>query len=142
MRYHIDIEDGTKRLVDTEGEDLIADGLPAAVADQLLRHLDGVGRDTGREIAAVVRDANGNGILRATLKLDLQWLDGAQTRTIETAPAFADGLKPGPVDDAVQVRPAGPDAMRSEQTRAWKPEDEASDESFPASDPPAANRFD
>jgi hypothetical protein len=32
--------------------------------------------------------------------------------------------------------------MRDSVKRPWKPEDEASDESFPASDPPAGNRFD
>jgi len=32
--------------------------------------------------------------------------------------------------------------MRSRLRRKWTTADEASDESFPASDPPAANRFD
>ncbi|HEX4299029.1 MAG TPA: hypothetical protein VHZ56_13490 [Devosia sp.] len=59
-----------------------------------------------------------------------------------TAPAFKDRQKPGPGDAEVQIRPAGPDGMRDVPKRQWKPEDEASDESFPASDPPAANRFD
>ena len=59
-----------------------------------------------------------------------------------TAPAFKDKQKPGPKDAEVQIRPAGPDGMRDGPERDWKPEDEASDESFPASDPPAANRFD
>jgi hypothetical protein len=58
-----------------------------------------------------------------------------------TAPAFKDKQKPGPKDADVQIRPAGPDGMRDQPSK-WKPEDEASDESFPASDPPAANRFD
>lgn len=35
------------------------------------------------------------------------------------------------------VRDAGPEAMRSDPVRPWRKEDEASDESFPASDPPA-----
>ena len=56
--------------------------------------------------------------------------------------AFKDGKKPGPKDAEVQIRPAGPESMRSEVKRKWTVEDEASDESFPASDPPAANRFD
>jgi NAD(P)-dependent dehydrogenase (short-subunit alcohol dehydrogenase family) len=35
------------------------------------------------------------------------------------------------------VRPAGPEAMRDPAARPWTPVDEASDESFPASDPPS-----
>jgi hypothetical protein len=58
------------------------------------------------------------------------------------APAFKDRQKPGPRDADVQIRPAGPDGMRDAPRRQWRPEDEASDESFPASDPPAANRYD
>ena len=58
------------------------------------------------------------------------------------ATAFKEKAKPGHEEDPVQVRPAGPEAMRSQVKREWKVEDEASDESFPASDPPAANRFD
>ena len=58
------------------------------------------------------------------------------------APAYDNGEKPGPDESETQVRPAGPDGMRDKPKKDWKPEDEASDESFPASDPPAANRFD
>ncbi|HEY0854347.1 MAG TPA: hypothetical protein VGD86_05940 [Devosia sp.] len=58
------------------------------------------------------------------------------------AAAFRDKQPPGPEDAHVQVRPAGPDGMRSKPGREWTKEDEAADESFPASDPPAANRFD
>ena len=63
-------------------------------------------------------------------------------KTPDTAPAFRERLKPGPLEADIQIRPAGPEGMRDWPTRAWMPEDEASDESFPASDPPAANRFD
>jgi uncharacterized membrane protein YebE (DUF533 family) len=35
-----------------------------------------------------------------------------------------------------QVRDAGPNAMRDRSKRKWSKTDEASDESFPASDPP------
>lgn len=58
------------------------------------------------------------------------------------ATAFKDGAKAGPMAADVQVRSAGPEAMRSPVRRRWTATDEASDESFPASDPPAANRFD
>lgn len=36
-----------------------------------------------------------------------------------------------------QVRDSGPDAMRDKPSRSWDKTDQASDESFPASDPPA-----
>jgi hypothetical protein len=60
----------------------------------------------------------------------------------QAAAAVADQLKPGAEDSAVQVRDAGPEGMRSTPRRRWTSIDEAVDESFPASDPPAANRFD
>jgi hypothetical protein len=61
---------------------------------------------------------------------------------VRKASAFRDRRKVGPVEAAVQVRPAGPEGMRSDVRRRWTTTDEASDESFPASDPPADNRFD
>ena len=36
-----------------------------------------------------------------------------------------------------RVRDAGPEAMRDESPRTWTKADEESDQSFPASDPPA-----
>ena len=48
-------------------------------------------------------------------------------------PAFASGE--GAAGNATQVRNAGPDAMR-DSPRRWSTVDEASDQSFPASDPP------
>lgn len=49
--------------------------------------------------------------------------------------AFADGQ--GADDNFAQVRDAGPKAMADKPVRDWSKADEASDESFPASDPPS-----
>jgi hypothetical protein len=38
---------------------------------------------------------------------------------------------------SAQVRSAGPDGMRDDLRRPWDKTDQSSDESFPASDPPA-----
>ena len=54
----------------------------------------------------------------------------------DAAPAFKDGKKPGPKDSEVQIRPAGADAQGT-KPKKWDKQDEAVDESFPASDPPA-----
>lgn len=48
--------------------------------------------------------------------------------------AFAHGQQPGA--NVSKVRDAGPQAMRDTPERPWSKTDEASDESFPASDPP------
>lgn len=79
----------------------------------------------------------------AHAELDL-WLEAERQVDIEASPAaaFKDGAKTGPLDSNNQVRPAGPEGMRDEPKRPWTPLDEAIDESFPASDPPTANRFD
>lgn len=53
----------------------------------------------------------------------------------EGSPAFARGQHPG--ENVAKVRDAGPEAMGDKPKREWSREDEASDESFPASDPPA-----
>ncbi len=50
-------------------------------------------------------------------------------------PAFAAGQEPG--ENVAKVRDAGPEAMADAPKREWTKADEASDESFPASDPPA-----
>ncbi|MEO1969188.1 MAG: hypothetical protein ABGW87_10805 [Sphingomonadaceae bacterium] len=49
----------------------------------------------------------------------------------EAEPAFASGQGEGP------IRNAGPSSMRDKPARAWTEVDEDSDQSFPASDPPA-----
>jgi hypothetical protein len=51
----------------------------------------------------------------------------------DEAAALRDGRKPGPTDAPVQVRNSGPDAMK-DRPEKWDEVDEASDESFPASD--------
>ena len=48
--------------------------------------------------------------------------------------AFADGQVSD--DNFSQVRDSGPEAMADKPSREWSKTDEASDESFPASDPP------
>ena len=54
-----------------------------------------------------------------------------------TPAAFASGEA---TEGFAPVRNAGPDAMKSDP-KHWDEVDEASDESFPASDPPAAGKF-
>jgi len=49
--------------------------------------------------------------------------------------AFAEGQAGGA--NFAQVRDAGPEAMADPPGRTWTKTDEESDESFPASDPPA-----
>lgn len=53
------------------------------------------------------------------------------------APALSRGTRPpGPVGTSSAARQAGPEAMRDPPS-TWSKVDEAADESFPASDPPA-----
>jgi len=59
-----------------------------------------------------------------------------QTQKSDDAAAMRDGHKPGPKDAPVQVRNSGPDAMK-DRPEKWDGVDQASDESFPASDPGA-----
>ncbi|HEY4202045.1 MAG TPA: hypothetical protein VGM83_15940 [Devosiaceae bacterium] len=54
----------------------------------------------------------------------------------DKAVAFKNGKKTGPNSSPTQVRPAGPDGQKN-PPRQWDKVDQAEDESFPASDPPA-----
>lgn len=54
------------------------------------------------------------------------------------APALRHGGAHGAVGSSGSVRPAGPSAMRDPPS-SWDEVDEASDESFPASEPPNLN---
>ena len=57
----------------------------------------------------------------------------------QTAAATSRGkTAPGPVGKSGAARSAGPEAMR-DPPKEWDKEDQASDESFPASDPPGIN---
>jgi hypothetical protein len=53
----------------------------------------------------------------------------------ESHPAFADGQDFS--DNFSKVRDSGPHAMGDAPVREWAREDEESDQSFPASDPPS-----
>lgn len=53
----------------------------------------------------------------------------------ERRAAFAEGQ--GADENFSQVRDSGPQAMADSPSREWSKTDEASDESFPASDPPS-----
>ncbi|MCW0199049.1 hypothetical protein [Sphingopyxis sp.] len=68
----------------------------------------------------------------------LFWFVRRPSRTSKSenhSAAFADGeTHPENFD---QTRSAGPDAMRDDVKRPWERVDQAVDESFPASDPPA-----
>lgn len=58
----------------------------------------------------------------------------------QDAPAAFAGGQPRDFDKSDEITPirdSGPAAMRDEPRRKWTPTDEASDQSFPASDAPA-----
>lgn len=55
------------------------------------------------------------------------------SRTNDAAVAMKDGKKPGPKDSPVQVRNAGKQAQ-ADAPKEWDREDDALDQSFPASD--------
>ena len=72
--------------------------------------------------------ATGYAIYRAT-----------QRKAHESHPAFASAETSGP--NFAKVRNAGPESIRDGETAHWDTVDQAGDESFPASDPPAMNKF-
>jgi hypothetical protein len=56
-----------------------------------------------------------------------------QANKTDKAAAMKHGTKPGPKDAPVQVRPAGEESQ-ADKPKNWDAQDEAVDESFPASD--------
>lgn len=66
----------------------------------------------------------------------LRWRQSGKLRDVfHPAPALRGGVAPGPGGGSGAIRPAGRGAMRDPPSN-WDRVDEASDESFPASDPP------
>ena len=57
-----------------------------------------------------------------------------QNETSSDAAALKDGKKPGPKDAPQQVRNAGTEDM-ADKPNKWDKQDDAVDETFPASDP-------
>lgn len=66
------------------------------------------------------------------------WRRSREDEPERPAPAHSrNKTAPGPVGKSGAARSAGPEAMR-DPPEQWEREDQASDESFPASDPPPA----
>jgi len=63
---------------------------------------------------------------------------GAADEEVPAAAHSRGKTVPGPVGQSGAARSAGPEAMRDPPTE-WEKTDQASDESFPASDPPAVS---
>ncbi len=61
-----------------------------------------------------------------------------RTKSTPPSAALAGRGAEGPVGHSGGARPAGPEAMRDPPAK-WGKVDQAGDESFPASDPPAIN---
>lgn len=73
----------------------------------------------------------------AALLVSRRWLGNGLDDDEVFAPALSKGSRAaGAYGSSGGARQAGPDAMR-DPPRSWSKIDEASDESFPASDPPA-----
>lgn len=77
----------------------------------------------------------------AGLGLLTGWLFGRAARRQPSADSHAAAFRAGETDpeSRTQTRNAGPHAMRDDTRREWREVDQASDESFPASDPPSFN---
>ncbi|MAF27705.1 MAG: hypothetical protein CL820_17085 [Croceicoccus sp.] len=62
-----------------------------------------------------------------------------QNNQTGSSPAYAGGTPrdKSTSDEITPIRDAGPSSMRDTPRRKWTETDEASDQSFPASDPPA-----
>jgi hypothetical protein len=73
--------------------------------------------------------------------LTRRWSQRDDDHNPEHAPAIRHRRPPGPIGHSGSARPAGPEAMR-DPPKEWTKVDEASDESFPASDPPAVKHVD
>ena len=67
--------------------------------------------------------------------LVVRWLGRGEGEERRRAPALSGRRPLGPVGNSGSARSAGPAAMR-DPPKSWDQVDEASDESFPASDPP------
>lgn len=65
------------------------------------------------------------------------WMRKHQREEEQLVPAAAFAGPGAAVGSFTQVRDAGPAHMRDGDTHDWDSTDEASDQSFPASDPPA-----
>ena len=68
-----------------------------------------------------------------------RWWGGSGEESEQPAAAHSRGVTaPGPVGQSGAARSAGPEAMRDPPSD-WEKVDQAVDESFPASDPPAVS---
>jgi len=93
---------------------------------------------TGLAIGVIAGVGALAGAVGAGIVLWRQWL---KSRDDDHAPAAAFAGSGAHKDSFVHTRDAGPDHIRDEDGDDWDALDQASDESFPSSDPPVANDF-